>query len=58
MGERFEALPPATNFHQPLIDDFAQAMLDQKDPRVTGATGRDVAIIEAEIYRSPHASGR
>jgi predicted dehydrogenase len=50
MGERIEALPPATNFHQPLIDDFAQAILAQKDPRVTGATGRDVAIIEAEIY--------
>lgn len=50
-GERVEALPPATNFHQPLIDDFTNAVLDDREPRVDGAIGREVARIEAEIYR-------
>jgi predicted dehydrogenase len=50
-GERLETLPPAPNFHQPLIDDFTQAVLQEKDPTVTGEIGREVARIEAEIYR-------
>ena len=50
-SERLEMLPPAANFHQPLIDDFTQAALDQKDPKVGGEIGREVARIEAEIYR-------
>lgn len=50
-GERVEALPPAPNFHQPLIDDFATAVLNQAEPRVSGDLGREVNRIEAEIYR-------
>ena len=50
--ERLETLPPAANFHQPLIDDFTKAVLDQTDPKVSGEAGRAVARIEAEIYRT------
>jgi len=51
-GERLEILPPHANFHQPLIADFAQAVLGNRDPKVSGELGREVARIEEEIYRS------
>jgi predicted dehydrogenase len=47
--ERVELLPPAPNFHLPLIADFAQAVQDQREPKVDGHAGRAVAMIEAEI---------
>lgn len=50
-GERVEALPPAANFHEPLIDDFTNAVLNGTSPSVTAEIGREVARIEAEIYR-------
>jgi hypothetical protein len=49
-GERSEAHPPHPNLHQPLIDDFAQAVLEDRQPRVGGASGREVAKVEADIY--------
>ncbi len=49
-GERTETHPPHSNLHQPLIDDFTQAVLAGREPEVGGAIGRDVARIEAEIY--------
>lgn len=49
-GERFETHPPHNNFHQPLIDDFAQAVLWNREPQVNGINGKDVAEIEAELY--------
>jgi predicted dehydrogenase len=49
-GERTEIHPPHSNFHQPLIDDFVQAVLTDREPQVGSATGREVAKIEAEIY--------
>ncbi len=48
-GERFETHPPASNVHKPLIDDFAQAVLDGREPQVNGEIGREVAKIEDEI---------
>jgi len=48
-GERTESLPPATNIHQPLIDDFAQAVLEDRSPVVTGEIGLAVAEIEDAI---------
>ena len=48
--ERTESLPPAPNIHQPLIDDFARAIIDDRQPLVTGAMGREVAQIEEAIY--------
>jgi predicted dehydrogenase len=49
-GERIETHPNHTNIHQPLIDDFARAVLENRDPIVTGESGRSVASIEEEIY--------
>jgi predicted dehydrogenase len=51
-GERTEIHPNASNIHQPLIDDFARAILDHREPLVTGAIGRAVAVIEAQIYET------
>jgi len=50
-GERTEAHPNAKNIHQPLIEDFASAGLENRDPVVTGEIGRHVAFIEERIYR-------
>jgi predicted dehydrogenase len=49
-GERIESHPNAANIHQPLIEDFAHAVLQNRDPVVTGETGRAVALIEEKIY--------
>ena len=51
LGERYEAHSPAANLHAPLIDDFTKAVLGNREPRVSGETGRTVASIEEEIYR-------
>jgi predicted dehydrogenase len=48
--ERVEEFPPHANLHQPLIDDFARAVLGGRDPRVGGRVGREVARVEEEIY--------
>ena len=49
-GERTETHPNAKNIHQPLIDDFAAAVLENRDPVVTGEIGRAVAVVEEKIY--------
>lgn len=49
-GERTEAQPNAENIHQPLIEDFASAVLANREPVVTGETGRSVALLEERIY--------
>lgn len=49
-GERTETHPPHSNLHQPLIDDFTQAVLADREPQVGSAIGQEVAKIEAEIY--------
>jgi predicted dehydrogenase len=50
LGERYEAHPPHANLHAPLIEDFVQAVLTNREPTVSGATGRAVAAIEEDIY--------
>jgi predicted dehydrogenase len=55
-GERIEKHPPAANIHQPLIEDFARAILERRDPVVTGELGRDVALVEEAIYRQSGTS--
>jgi predicted dehydrogenase len=50
-GDRVEKLPPDENLHQPLINDFAQAVIGGREPKVDSGIGREVARIEAEIYR-------
>lgn len=53
LGERYEAHPPAANLHAPLIENFARAVLTDREPAVTGETGRAVALIEEKIYATP-----
>jgi predicted dehydrogenase len=50
-GERVENLAAAQNIHQPLIDDFVSALIDDRPPVVTGEIGRRVAEIVERIYR-------
>ena len=47
---RIEMHPPSANFHSPLIEDFADAIINDREPRISGKTGRDVAVIEDKIY--------
>jgi len=49
-GERTEIHPPHSNIHQPLIDDFTQAVLAGREPHVDSSIGREVARVEAQIY--------
>ena len=49
-GEIQESLPPHDNLHMPLVDDFVQAVLKDREPSVSGDTGREVNRIEAEIF--------
>ena len=49
-GEMIESHPPSANFHTPLIQDFADAVLKGSEPLVGGETGRIVARIEQDIY--------
>jgi predicted dehydrogenase len=48
--ERREVEPPAANLHQPLIEDFVEAISTQREPIVNGDIGRAVAAVEADIY--------
>jgi predicted dehydrogenase len=48
-GERIETHPNAANIHQPLIDDFATAVLNNRDPVVTGEIARAVAVVEEKV---------
>jgi predicted dehydrogenase len=49
--EKTEFHAPAANIHQPLIEDFADAVLNDRQPIVSGETGREVARLEEEIYQ-------
>lgn len=49
-GERAESHPPSENFHVPLIEDFAAAIIENREPAVTGSTGREIALLEDRIY--------
>jgi hypothetical protein len=51
-GERTELHPPAANFHLPLIEDFTSAIFEDREPAVGGETGKQVAIIEEQIYET------
>ena len=50
-GERTEVHVPARNLHQPLIEDFVRAILDDQQPSVTGEVGKAVAEVEEEISK-------
>ena len=53
-GQRTETHLPAENIHQPLVEDFVQAVIDDRQPSVPGELGRAVAEVEEEIYKSGH----
>ena len=48
-GEREEFHPAAANLHQPLIEDFARAVMENREPLVDGEIGLAVARIEEAI---------
>jgi predicted dehydrogenase len=48
--ERNELYPPAANFHAPLIADFTDAVLNDREPAVTGETGRRISQLIERIY--------
>jgi predicted dehydrogenase len=50
-GERVETHLPDANLHAPLIRDFVEAVMNGREPAVTGETGRMVAQIEDQIYK-------
>ena len=45
-------LPKAGNVHLPLIEDFNQALFENRDPRVTGEEGMKASRILEAAYRS------
>lgn len=49
-GERSEEHPPHPNLHLPLIEDFAHAVLEDREPAVDGKIGYEVQRLEDEIY--------
>jgi predicted dehydrogenase len=49
-GERTESHPPAANVHQPLVDDFVEAVRTGRAPVVDGHVGRAVAAVQDAIY--------
>jgi predicted dehydrogenase len=49
-GERTELHPTAANIHQPLIEDFIKAVMNDRQPQVGGEIGRAVARVVEEIY--------
>jgi predicted dehydrogenase len=49
-GESRESHPPAANIHQPLVEDFVDAVLTGREPGVGGDIGRAVAAVEDQIY--------
>ena len=49
-GSRTEECPPHKNLHQPLIEDFARAILDDREPTVNGKIGKEVSVVLDSIY--------
>ena len=47
---RHESHPPASNFHEPLISEFAESILHDRPNSVTGEDGREVQSLIEEIY--------
>lgn len=49
-GERDESHRAAPNVHQPLIEDFTEAVLTDREPQINAGTGKLIALLEEEIY--------
>ena len=50
-ARRDEVHSPADNLNAPLIADFVQAILENREPLVTGESGRETNRIMSEAYR-------
>lgn len=50
-GERVEEHPPHANVHQPLVEDFARAVIEGGRPRVDGRAGLEVSRILELTYK-------
>ncbi len=50
--EFFHSINPMEYYHQLQIQDFLQAILEDRDPRITGEEGRKTVEIFTAIYRS------
>jgi predicted dehydrogenase len=55
-GERVEDHFGAKNIHQPVIEDFVSAILNDRAPVVTGEIGRSVAEVIERIYGNSQLS--
>lgn len=49
-GTTIESLPPHANLHQPLVEDFVNAIRESRTPGVTGEDGREVQRLLTEVY--------
>jgi predicted dehydrogenase len=49
---RFRAIDPTTHYHALQIEDFLRAILEDREPAVTGRDGRVVVEMFTAIYRS------
>lgn len=47
---RIVSYPPFSNFHQPLIANFTNAVLEDREPAVDGTIGREVNRLLMRIY--------
>jgi predicted dehydrogenase len=56
--ERVEVHQPHQNWHQPLIDDFTQAVLTGNDPRVSGLIGLEVTRVLEDIYATAQTAAQ
>lgn len=51
-GERTELHAPHKNVHQPLIEDFTNAVLENREPKISGERGKEIAVLIDEIYQN------
>jgi len=55
-GATHHDLPPHSNLHFPLVEDFHSAVLDRRDPLVSGEEGARTSLVLDQIYgRAPKA---
>jgi predicted dehydrogenase len=57
-GKRTERHPPADNLCGPLVSDFVSAILDNRQPTVTGEEGRAANDVMARAYVEAKSSNR
>jgi len=54
---RSERHPSAINLHEPLIEDFTEAVLNHREPTISGHIGREVNLVIEQIYGSASGAG-